>query len=531
VDEYFEPVMERRGLEVDDSENSHHRNRSNDIWVVAQLGLAGAAYTFYKANSHIKIFCTIRREAFLKLHEYTPEHTQILGRTVEIEYDRRDFEEIFKKNIRLMDSDNLFPDQGSNPMNQFFGPNSNGFMHRVVDQKESAFNYIMRHTFYRPRDLMAIGGEIAKIPVSERTHENIKKAVERVSEEIVNGLYGQMRPFFSLPEPDTLFPFVRRNVLTHFDLEEITSKYLDKLAEARSVPEEKDDEDRHPFCNLYKTGMLGWIQAGQGRGAEDRQRFIMPREISVRRRIGLPATEKYYLIHPALDRMILERVGGQYLTEFHRANIVGCDLVWNEPATSHFVIKGDLCGFSRIMSSELYKAVAHKIHEWAEVSCGDLEFFEVSGGDSIVMIDKSAERIVTSTMKILKKAKSYKDHPVTFRFGASAGPIEFQEVKRRVKGEPHRLVLPLGLALRTSARLEPHAAEGTLMADDAFVRFSSGYANKVVCLPLRKEDVKTLHFDEIRSVFLVQKGPSDPPYETRLFRVELNDDAEAGDAG
>jgi hypothetical protein len=183
VDEYFKPYLEDlaidKYLEMEEglNEDTQYRSKSNDIWSIAQISLAGAAYDIHKANSHIKVYCTVRREALLRLDEYDTEYNQIIGCTIEIEYNRRDLREIFKKNIGLMAETKLSGSRGDDPMERFFGPESASLNHRFVDRSEHPFDYVLRHTFYRPRDLMMIGREIAALDPYDRNPTTIKTAV------------------------------------------------------------------------------------------------------------------------------------------------------------------------------------------------------------------------------------------------------------------------------------------------------------------------------------------------------------------
>jgi len=156
VDEYFKPTLENKSRFPGDTD-AYYRTRSNDIWTIAQAALAGAAYDIHKSNSHVKVFCTIRREAFLRLNEYDDQYAQILGCTIEIEYDRHDLLAIFSKNIDLMSDSDLATPSAANPIGQFVGAQTSAMRHRFVDKEEDAFNFVLRHTFYRPRDLMLIG--------------------------------------------------------------------------------------------------------------------------------------------------------------------------------------------------------------------------------------------------------------------------------------------------------------------------------------------------------------------------------------
>jgi len=520
VDEYFNPIVGDRALDSSRPQKGFYRGTSNELWTVAQLALAGTAYAIHKTNAHVKVYCTIRREALIELDRYDNDYNQILGCTVEIEYKRDDFQEIFHKNIRLMEAENLVTG-GQDLMVSFFGPACSQMKHRFVDQNEGAFDFVLRHTFYRPRDLMMIGRAIELIPPQRRTPQKIQEAVDGTTDDLVKGLVAEMSAFFYLPDLRELLALVETNVMTVEQLEEVTAAYKKKI-KIEDPPEAGERlEFRHPFCVLQKIGMIGWIQTDHGDELKTRQRFIQPREITMRNQIGLPHTEEFYLLHPALDRMASERAGSRFFRKFHRANIIGNELAWLEPSASLFVVKGDICGFSEVMASEFYRAVVRRIYEWAESACSELDFFEVSGGDSIMMIDKSADRIVRSVASLLERAREHTEVPLTFRFGGSAGPIAFQEFNRRINGNWQKMVYPTGLALRNSARLEPHASPGSLIVDDRFMKLRERYANQFKTAELDESTVNTLVFDKGKRVFLVRKNNLDPAYETRIHLVNL----------
>ena len=77
------------------------------VWSLAQIALASVAYELEKTNHHIKIYCTIRHEAFLKMPEVESDAFQISGRCTKIEYTRDDLEKIFLKNIEITAKERL----------------------------------------------------------------------------------------------------------------------------------------------------------------------------------------------------------------------------------------------------------------------------------------------------------------------------------------------------------------------------------------------------------------------------------------
>ena len=270
--------------------------------------------------------------------------------------------------------------------------------------------------------------------------------------------------------------------------------------------------------------MLGWLELNTRLDVSSTyvQRFILPNDVSFRNHHGLRATVGYYLIHPAMDHMISQYAGAEYLIEYHRDNVIGNGVIWKDPFTSMLVLKGDMFGYSRVMESEHYPAIAHKMHEWAESACNKLHYYEVSGGDSILMIDKSYKRLIAAASSLLGMASKYKEIPLTYRFGGAAGPISFQNFKRRARGRNESVTIPIGMALRTSSRIEPYAPKGALIIEECFYNQIEQYVEDLECKLLGKDDIPGLEFDHIVGSFNIRKNVLDPSIKTKLYVISLN---------
>jgi hypothetical protein len=524
VDEYFEPMLESRGLVGADRQASSHRNKSNALWTIAQLGLVGAAHKFHQTNSNVQVYCTIRQEAFRHLGDHTALQTQILGRTVEIRYERADFEEIFKKNIRLMSTDKLHGVPEPDPMKAFFGPHASSLKHRFVDQDETAFDYVLRHTFYRPRDLVTLGKALAALTPKERTEKRIQETVDGRCDTLVTGLFKEMQPFFCLPDRWSLFSHIKQNVLTRDELDMIAKRYFEHVQIEQIVEMDTENECAQPLLVLQKIGMLGWIQTEFQRELTFTQRFVEPREIMMNGPAVLENTEKYYIIHPALDHLILNASGAEFSRGYHSLNIIGNNKPWLPPAASLLVIQGDVKGFSDVIAGEFYESVLRKLHEWSAIACANLNFYEIAAGDSIVMIDGSAPRLINAAAEIIQRFATDPDHRITLRFGGSAGPIEFQDAEKAISGGRQTFRVPKGMALRTSARLEPYAKPGCLIFDTAFKNIGRDHLNSLQVRELGPDDLPQLKYAKEQNdegLFLVQKNEDDPPYRTKLFELPL----------
>jgi hypothetical protein len=534
VDEYFRPVLEDRSAAAS-GRHSLYRNRSNAVWSLAQIALASVAYELEKTNHHIKIYCTIRHEAFLKMAEVESDAFQISGRCTRIEYTRDDLEKIFLKNIEITPEDRLVDPDNEEPMLRLVGATNKVVDHRFVSRPERIFEYFLRHTLYRPRDLMFIGGEIIKINPRQRSAQAIQEAVNTATKTIVASIFGEMRPFFAVPNRELLFKRIASNVLSLEQLNEISDAYVNELGYDAS--RDPDGEICHPFSVLHKLGLLGTVRLEFGNRGKWHQCFLQPTEIRIDNDPELPLSE-YYLIHPALDQSIYERSAGKYTRGYDTRNIIGNQLEWADPIAYSFVLKGDMVGYSQIMNSELYAVVTRKLYEWAREICRDLIFVDVSGGDSILLIDSSPERIVRCAKELVRRARDFQERPMQMRFGGAAGPIAFERMRRMHNGSWDTITVPMGLALRTSALLEPHAPAGSALVEERFHEFggkrdagrgdidgdtadSADELSRQLVTQVVGADLPDLEFNHNDQKFALRKNLLDPPYPTRIWKIDL----------
>lgn len=523
VDEYFYPLLEDNSAEtaMHDEQvfgGKYYRVRSNELWAIAQCSLLGAAMELNETVSHVKIYCTIRHEAFLAIGKYDDRLQKIHGRTLQINYDAKDYRLIFEKNIDLMDAAQLAEPKADDAMTRFVGASSRQIRHRVMRTYQPTFDFILRHTVHRPRDLMLIGRAIANLRPEDRDAEELHRVISEATQTIASSLLAEMRAFFPLPNLDVLARFIPRNALTAQEVETINDSYLASL----QVAPQSGSLEHAPLCVLFKIGLLGLIQRKM---TDDfpMQSFRKPFEISFDDGACLPHTEEYYLIHPCLDQFILERSGQRYRLDFEARNIVGHGLDWQEPLKSYFVIKGDVCRFSQIMDSDKYPLLIGRLESWAQNIANDVYYYELSGGDSILLIDRNSTRLLDATMQFLNSANNYAEETISLRFGGSAGPLAFHTVNRKRNQTSFDIEIPMGLPLRHAARIEPLASPDTILVDDAFrqlmlERTNGGHDQHGYAFDTVSAEAAGMQADE-NGKALVRKAPTDPAYPTFLWRV------------
>ena len=124
------------------------------------------------------------------------------------------------------------------------------------------------------------------------------------------------------------------------------------------------------------------------------------------------------------------------------------------------------------------------------------------------------------------------------RFGGAAGPIAFERMRRMHNGSWDTITVPMGMALRTSALLEPLAAPGCALVEERFHQFAGGrgaprdpldgsalqnaeeLSGKFMA-PLTQSDVPDIDYDRDDQKFVLRKNTLDPPYHTKLWKIEL----------
>ena len=307
---------------------------SSEVWYGAQIGLMLAIRELIGLNSHLKIFASIRKEAFQKLLQTEDSGLQVKGDTLDIEYSKPQLKEIFIKNIKSMGKGDLVNsvDIETKPIYSFLGLEENKITNtQVGNKKEDIFDYIYRHTLKRPRDLMIIGAELTKITAKDRTEKTIRTKIYKAATDIACTYIEEMKPhldFNHFNQFEELFDLIHSNILSEKEIKEIC-RVLNKQ-ESCENKNCKHCEKTHAFCNLYKIGLLGAVLNDPLTG-ELVQTFLGPGEKVFESKI-LPYS-KFYLIHPILNSLICERstLGDKTTYYINPRIIVGDGYGWADP--------------------------------------------------------------------------------------------------------------------------------------------------------------------------------------------------------
>lgn len=487
-----------------------HRNKDSRIWIVGQLGICRAIRELLGVNPHVKIFASIRQEAYNNLDYYDSNAVNINSRVVLLSYSSDQLSHIVDKNISFMKCDTLVDPKENTPIARFIGADNVRIVNPITKKSEFFYDFVLRHTLYRPRDLMLLGGKIAQIPASERTQQRLRAAVDEAAGEIVRHYFAEMRGFTAVPDR-VLFGLIPSNVLEKSTLRRIADAYA-----ARLKGRQGDDFDPHPFCALYRLGLLGVVR--RSREQKDIQVFRRPHDIENERTGSSLPDERYYLIHPTLDD-IIAGASSDYIRAFHSHNVIGHGNRWHEGRIFKCAVKGDLSRYSRVLNDPVVgeRFTRYLANEFEKCK-REVEYAALESGDAVVLVDDSADRVL-SAARSLQQAVNRFQVPQNFRFGAAVGAIAFSTATQPDAQEAR--IPSAGIVIRAAARIEPHAMPGTILCTEDFLSELDEMA-KPLFTPIAASPSQQPGFtsDGDGSV-TIRKNDHEDPIEARLFQARL----------
>lgn len=269
-------------------------NQNVDIWITGQQGLVLATYMISQDSEHLKVYGTIRQEAWnVFLHE---DRQAISGRILNLTYNKRQLEEMFNHSIQVYEGRETISDMTRLTQVTNYSCNSKG---------EDVFSYIHRHTNYTPRALSVMGRGISEAEINligddRERNEELRKVVNELSGRIVvtDFLLSHQQIFLSSisgnGDVGCLAENIPSNVLPGWSLESINYWYAKKKG--------KDISLSHPFCELYNLGLVG--EVGKSIVSTNRvQKFRVPNEFTRTFECNIDKDSLYFL-HPGLSSYV-----------------------------------------------------------------------------------------------------------------------------------------------------------------------------------------------------------------------------------
>ena len=292
---------------------------SPDIWYQSQIGLLKAVRVLSSLNQHIKVFASIRKEAYLYMKITDPLAIQISGNSVDLKYSKNELRDIFINNIKIEKRKNLvYPKSlDANPIFSFMGFEIIQNSH--TNEDENIFDYIYRHTLKRPRDFMLIGSQL--VLINRIDDLEIKKVVNTCATDIALGYITEVAPHIDIDVTkfNDLYKLIETNIIPKKKIKVICSQFNSKISCEKEC---KNCSQIHVFCNLYKIGLIGIMKLDE-ESNEYYQKFLLPGEMTFAEPGILPQSP-YYLIHPVLNKLIYDKNKEYYID----TTIVGDGREW-----------------------------------------------------------------------------------------------------------------------------------------------------------------------------------------------------------
>jgi class 3 adenylate cyclase len=269
------------------------------VWVHMQAGMIEAAWDLMNANRHVKIFATIREEAFSAYESDIK--TNLYGAISTIRYTKHELFELLEKLTHYYEGlplrDFMLLDVVSNGRSA---------------HREGTFDFLCRHTLGRPRDLVILASEISRNrrKLDERTFMRLVQ--DTSAGLLVANVFDEMRVFLEVlcdrEKRARFFASLPYDVLSHEEVIEVWCSFhgVDRAyfdAHGRDA-----DDVYHPFRELFECGLLGVLGADPA-GERQVQRFRQPHDAVGGSRHDLPRS-RYYLLHPSLRALIEPLPGG-----------------------------------------------------------------------------------------------------------------------------------------------------------------------------------------------------------------------------
>lgn len=185
VGEYFRLIKQGIYISLDRFDNALETSH-DDIWTPIQIGLLEAAWDAMRTDGHIKIFLSIRQEAYAA---YCSRNTCAASSSVvKIEYSKSELKGLVNHLVNFYENYSTIED--------FLGFEC--FPNTITYKDEIIFDFMLRYSIGRPRDFVQFCGELSAhndgYSDLEEKRIGLKEIVRVVSSDtIINSLYEELR--------------------------------------------------------------------------------------------------------------------------------------------------------------------------------------------------------------------------------------------------------------------------------------------------------------------------------------------------
>jgi hypothetical protein len=304
------------------------------LWTQSMYGLLRAIREVSDLHKHIHVYTSIRSDVFCQFSDEML--LQYRDFVVRLEYSRDELLAVFESGVRQLD-DNLlhYPAaRNANPWRAFFGDIRT--IHNVaVGVEEPIQQYILRHTLWRPRDLIHIGTELLdKRQQYGFTEQIVRDAVAVASTGIAEQYLNEIRPLIDprLDLRDFITSTFNSSVISRKSLEAVRNKLnaawdVSAMNQTISSLEVRQLQIADPFEALYAVGLLGYSETPIG-SVDAIQGFRLPGDLPKDFVDKVIPESNEYFLHPCLVGLLnpkRSRVGV----------VIGKDLLYRRTKVEH----------------------------------------------------------------------------------------------------------------------------------------------------------------------------------------------------
>lgn len=310
------------------------RSRNASFWQYAQYSLAEASYDIYANTAHhIKVIYTIRQEALIDSEFLNKDKARNINSYItRLEYGKSDLEAMYRQYIVNEEDKNLMEaDCKLNEPSKAFVGYEVLYHGYIPDTEENVFDYIFRHSFKRPYDIMKICRSLyLEKPTSVKA---IRHIVNTEANNLLHMFLHELEIFLpcGIEEIDRLIKMLPGNIL---NIE--TMKALCDTYNLENEPDEiwqcnqecNECSSVQPFSILYNLGLIGYLRKHETDIYPCEEFKNIGKSILELNVHTLPES-KYYFLHPALSNCARDFRNSLGLSfEMNKIMLVGdgCDM-------------------------------------------------------------------------------------------------------------------------------------------------------------------------------------------------------------
>lgn len=281
------------------------------FWNYAQYSLAEASYDIIaNINPHIRVYYTIRQEAVYNCINTTGDKARnIMANIITLLYSKEDLKNMYMIYIENESDANLIePDEKhSKPSIAFVGLDSLQNTN-IPTEQEDIFDYIYRHTFKRPFDIMKICRNLYLRDVA-RDADSIRVIVNETSDDLYEMYISELSIFlpYTKEQLNELIRSLPGNILDFELLKSICINFYNNEYVPIDIAKRCRENcinclDSHPFAVLYSIGLLGRVTRDLTNQYSIQDYKTIGRSITQLYTSSLPKSDWYFL-HPAINNL------------------------------------------------------------------------------------------------------------------------------------------------------------------------------------------------------------------------------------